>query len=813
MPYARRVTNPRRFALRTSLALFGVAASSLPGVAWADGPAQALARWLDSPRKVHPLADADGRIPVTVALEPGQSAADLGLRELVPGMAAARMTPDELAVFDELHPDVALRAGPPLRTMLDASGSWTGARAFRQSTGTDGKGAVVGIVDTGIDVTHPSFRAPDGHTRIAWLLTWGSPRGVHADVEAAMGCTDPSQAPCAVYSAADIDAILASGSVPVDLRDDVGHGTHVAGIAAGNGRNADGSKEQYVGVAPGATIVMAAPGHGGGFPDDVVVRGTKFVFDRADALGLPAVANLSLGGDYGPHDGTSPLERALESFVGDDKPGRAIVVAAGNSGALYKVGDVSPAGVRTAVHVEPHARVSIPVLLPNSTGGQVYVSIAYRKGDLVKVGLDGPDGTWIGDVPPGADAGYDDGAGTTASVINDETTKNSVLTADSSGAIVAWDGKWTQDAKFAVTLSGSGDVDLWVTATGQAGHEGAYFPHGTKAGTIAVPASAPGLMAVGCSVNRLTWTSFDGTPIEVAKELPPDSVCYYSAAGPTASGVPKPEILAPGGFVASALSVDADPRTQQDSIFDGATDCPHGAQCFVVNDNYVVSAGTSMSSPQVAGAAALLLARAPNLTQSELTDILQSAARKPTGTVNFDSQAGVGALDLTRALDVMAQEIPLDKAPAVDKSWWYVSDDTARPDPTAPVWATIELRRADGSIASGLDGKKISVLVEGGHVTKPVAKVRHGLFRFAVGAERGTGGGKLLVTVLYDGATIGETKVLDVATDPFIDTAKPTAVGGCAVGPSDASASASGGVLSALALVVAARRRLRASRT
>ena len=49
-------------------------------------------------------------------------------------------------------------------------------------------------------------------------------------------------------------------------------------------------------------------------------------------MGLPAVVNLSLGGDFGPHDGTSVLERGLSAFVGDDKPGRVIVVASGNSG-------------------------------------------------------------------------------------------------------------------------------------------------------------------------------------------------------------------------------------------------------------------------------------------------------------------------------------------------------------------------------------------------------------------------------------------------------------------------------------------------
>ncbi len=804
------------FLLRSTLAIFAL--SVAPEVARADGFGQALVRGLDSPLKENPLADASGRVPVMVTLAPGQSAASLGMREIAPGVAAARLSPSDVLSFADDHPGVALEAGPPLKTMLDASGSWTGARAFRKATGIDGKGVIVGIVDTGIDITHPSFLTADGHSRIAWLLTWGSPQGLHPDVEDAMGCNDPSQSPCAVYSGADLDAMIAKGALPMDVHDTIGHGTHVAGIAAGNGQNRNGAKEQYVGVAPGATLVVAAPERGGGFPDDAVVRGTQFIMNRADAMGLPAVANLSLGGDYGPHDGTSPLERSLSALVGDDKPGRAIVVAAGNSGALYKVGSVEPAGIRTEVRVDPHAPVRVPVLVPGSTNGQVYVWITYQLGDEVNVGLEGPHGaTWISQIPSGDDAGYDDGAGTTASVINNEDNGKTSLNKDTAGAIVAWDGKWAQGSSFAIQLSGRGDASLWVTGTGAVGQSGAYFPHATKAGTIAVPASAPDLLAVGCSVNRLLWTSFDGTPIQVGRELPPDSTCYYSAAGPTPRGVPKPEILAPGGFVVSAMSADTDPRFSQGSIFDGSADCPNGTQCFVVNNDYVVSAGTSMSSPHVAGAVALLFEQSPNLTQAQVTEILQASARHPQGSIPYDSQVGPGSLDLTHALDVMAAEMPLDTAPDVTKSWWFVSDETARPDPTFPVWGTIELRRADGTVASGLDGKKLSILVDGGKIVKTLTKVRHGLFRFAVAGEQGAGGTKMQVRVLYDGAQIGDAKVLEIAADPFIDTAAPKAVGGCAIGAGTSGGGTSGergagsAFVVALTLAAGARRRARRS--
>ena len=753
-----------------------------PSTARGEGMGQALVRNLDSPWAVHPLTDANGKVPLLVPLPAGTSGASLGLREMAPGVATAWMTPDEVAQFDELHPEIALSVGPPLRTMLEASGGWTGARAFRETTGGDGTGVAVGVVDTGIDLTHPGFRTADGHTRVAWLLTWGAPRGLHPEIEDAMGCNDPQQSPCAVYSADDIDAALSKKSLPDDMRDRIGHGTHVAGIAAGSGANPSGADPIFIGMAPKATLIIAAPTGSGGFPDPAVLRGASFVFDRAQAMGLPAVVNLSLGGDFGPHDGTSALETGLAALVGDGHPGRAIVVAAGNSGALYKIGEEGPAGIRTEVRVDDHAPARVPVLLPNTDGGQVYVWVGYRKGDDVSVGLEGPEGTWIPNVEPGDDVGYDDGAGTTASVFNNDPDRADSLNPNTHGAVISWSGKWTKNGSFAIDLAGHGDVSLWVTPTGAAANSGAYFPRATKAGTISTPATSPSLFAVGCSTNRLTWHSFDKTTIQVSDDFPVDSPCYYSSAGPTATGLPKPELLAPGGFVISALSTDADPRTVDGSIFDGSRDCPDGTQCYVVQDGYVVSAGTSMSTPHVAGAMALLLQRDPNLTQSSLTEILQASARYPTGTVPFESAVGAGSLSLEHALDVMPVESQTTAVPDGSKSWWLLGDETARPDPTFPVWATLELRLADGSIVSGLDEKKISVLVDGGRVVSGATRVRHGLFRFAVAGEAGSGGTTMRIEVLYDGVPIGTAKELPIGADPWIDSSAPTVEGGCTIG-------------------------------
>ena len=150
---------------------------------------------------------------------------------------------------------------------------------------------------------------------------------MHADLESAYGC-DGKDTACAVYAASDLDALLASNGNPPT--DDFGHGTHVASLAAGNGLSS--KVPTYIGMAPEATFVVARVAQANGDIDDAdVLRAVKFVFDRAADLGMPAVVNLSLGSDFGAHDGSSALEGELSGMVGPDFPGRAIVVAAGNS--------------------------------------------------------------------------------------------------------------------------------------------------------------------------------------------------------------------------------------------------------------------------------------------------------------------------------------------------------------------------------------------------------------------------------------------------------------------------------------------------
>jgi subtilisin family serine protease len=796
------------------------------GAARADVTGPALVRLLEHGDRPHPLADAAGKVAFTAALPAGAKAEAFGLLPVAPGFGAIHLEPSEVEAFTLAHPGLSLRVTPRLSALLDRSKRWTKVETFRQQTGTDGTGVVVGIVDTGIDITHPDFRDENGKTRIKWLMHSAAPttdchRDAPTDVclEDKFGCRDPKQSPCEILDSNDIDAMIASKKIDAQIRDFDGHGTHVTSIAAGNGGPIAGTPK-YVGMAPHAALVVAAPSLPGfGFGDADVLNSARFVFDRADALGMPCALNLSIGGDFGPHDGSSALEEGLAAMVGDDKPGHAIVVAAGNSGSLYvdPTDNDGPFGVHTEAHVSANGVTRVPIRTFDAAKGQLYVWITFRPGDQVSVGLEGPHGSsWIGLTDPGNEGGYDKN-GTTAAVINNVVDDKSELTSNTNGAVVAVDGSWDTGSTFAIRLEGHGDAELWISGQGDAAS--ASFERALRQGTISVPATHPKLLAVGCSVNRIDWQPLEGAPIgltSLGPDSPPvdDSVCYFSSAGPTPFGVMKPEILAPGAFVAAAMSVDADPRVTPGGLFDSGV-CPDKSPCYVVDNHHAIGVGTSMSAPHVTGAAALLFEANPNLTQAEITDILQAGARYPTGIVRHQTQLGPGALDLEGARAAMAKEPLTGTDPDVTKSWYVLSSEYARPDPTWPVWGTIELRHADGSIASGLDGTFLSVVVKRGVMVQPLSKIRQGMWQFAFSAPNGSGGTDLEVEVRYRGQLIGEARTLPIGTDEWqAGGAIAAEGGGCACGLAERSQTPAGATfVTGLALLgIARRRRRRASR-
>lgn len=183
------------------------------------------------------------------------------------------------------------------------------------TNGLDGNGIIVGIIDSGIDYTHPDFRNEDGTTRI--LELW--------DQTLEQICTQEN-INRALEQETESERLAICPS-----RDLSGHGTHVAGIAAGNGRASDGI---YRGVAYRSNLLIVKLGvpDPNGFPSTTeLMQAIDFCVRRAEFYGKPLALNLSFGNNYGSHSGTSLLETFINDIAGINQ--NCICIGTGNEGS------------------------------------------------------------------------------------------------------------------------------------------------------------------------------------------------------------------------------------------------------------------------------------------------------------------------------------------------------------------------------------------------------------------------------------------------------------------------------------------------
>lgn len=201
-----------------------------------------------------------------------------------------------------------------------------------------GAGTLVGIIDSGIDYAHPDFRSPNGNTRISalWDQTISSD-SIPSAIEPEITLSSPDGYSLGtLFSEEIINAALQMNTVQEQFqicpsRDISGHGTHVAGIAAGNGRASNGI---YRGVAYEAELLVVKLGNPGpnSFPStSLLMMGIDFCVRESLRRNMPLALNLSFGNTYGSHSGSSLLETYIDSV---SELGRiSIVVGSGNEGA------------------------------------------------------------------------------------------------------------------------------------------------------------------------------------------------------------------------------------------------------------------------------------------------------------------------------------------------------------------------------------------------------------------------------------------------------------------------------------------------
>lgn len=192
-----------------------------------------------------------------------------------------------------------------------------------------GKGVLLSVIDSGIDYMHPDFQNEDGSTRI--LALWD--QTITPDPSKNF-LPPPGYTLGTLFTEEQINAAIATHTLQERTAlcpsfDTSGHGTHVTGIAAGNGRVQIANR----GVAYEASLLVIKLGAPGpmGFPSTTqLMQAVDFSVRYAIDHQLPLSINLSFGNTYGSHSGTSLLETYLDSV--SDLGRICIVTGSGNEG-------------------------------------------------------------------------------------------------------------------------------------------------------------------------------------------------------------------------------------------------------------------------------------------------------------------------------------------------------------------------------------------------------------------------------------------------------------------------------------------------
>jgi len=440
----------------------------------------------------------------------------------------------------------------------------------------NGSGVAIGIIDTGIDYTHPDFYFLNGTSKI--LAIWDQtldgkpPRNFSYGYE----CTRRE---------------IEDGACP--QRDTVGHGTHVASIAAGTGRAGP-----YTGVAPGALLIIVKSGYPACngtqwfMDEDKIIDGLYYIAEKARELGLRVVINLSLGSDLGGHDGSSNLERVLEKLVDD---GVVVVAAAGNSGdeKIHASGSLN-------IGEKIDLKWFIPALT-TSFG----LSLWLDHGDEVTLTLKTPSNITIR--APIVNR-FIDGVEVSLTRNSYDTGVEWLLELTSSLGLPSQG--WSIEIE-AVETGGSRIWHAWISSDTCSSYRERFIPgegyNISQNYTIAIPATSHRVIAVGGYATKNTWKNYLGEELNTFYNI--GEVLSFSSRGPTRDGRVKPDILAPGSVIVAAR-----PVSNRYSRLD-------------IDRYYTVKHGTSMSSPHAAGVAAIILQFKPNASYIDILNALRSSAR------------------------------------------------------------------------------------------------------------------------------------------------------------------------------------------
>ncbi len=555
------------------------------------------------------------------------------------------------------------KRGEPI---LNYSAPEIGTSALRaQFPWMTGLGVRIVTIDTGVDWRHGAFLSTDGkQSRIDWIWDLGlKPQGNEAQGPDGRGV---------LYRNDDINKALNNDPQrKVEIRsfgDEDGHGTHVAGIAAGNGGPASRvcclphAGHTYVGVAPEATIAtISSYLIEKDLPALDAHAADLIPLDREHPeLGLgPVVVNISLALFGGARDGTHAAETAINNFLygpKKDEHGNVVKDAQGNVIMELRPGRVVVVGSGDSAHRNLHAAFAVPA------GQQIELPIRTTAGDVkpwtvdvygpitldLEYQLVGPSGgsTRFAHFDPSDPLGVptiDNVSVSTSTKTLPTQETNLKLLFLGPGAHLTETGFWllrmknngsTERSVHAFVQSLSDDRFRFTTDNDQPAP-----PPGIRASvttTLTTPSTALRAITVGAYDQRESFCDFS----------PSGDVPSYSGRGPVRGDAQvnlKPTITAPGHNVTA-------PRADAANLVGNLC---HGCPDWLFSE-YQDLSGTSMSAPHVAGVVAVMLQVNPTLTHDKAEQFLRQSARP--GLSGDANTWGAGKVDMEHAVALALQD-------------------------------------------------------------------------------------------------------------------------------------------------------------
>lgn len=527
----------------------------------------------------------------------------------------------------------------------------------------DGKGVVLGVIDTGIDFQHIAFKDASLSSRIKRAYVYNG------------------------TSAREYTSITSSSPTTDDSGED--HGTHTSSTAGGSSVIIDGSNvtvttdhsaATYGGMAPGADLYLA------GIKDlttTYIANAFQKICNYADGEGKPVVVSNSWGSQMGPHDGTGDVADVVNQYFGESHPNHICLFAASNDagkskddegGGFYVTGTASSASpLKTIMRCASYSNTDAgyyyagvianawshtPLPAGSSLACRIRVLNATTGSELTSVTVapstNGTRVSGLGSYYTGTLMVYKDYVASSKSQIvlyTSGLTSRGVSSSTKNGEEY-YKSNYTLAVDFYPT-QGSCTVDAWG---GSYGYFSNYlnldgYTSGSDASSVSDEATIANAIPIGAYVTKNTVTDHNGSRHTLSSLPNVGDIAYFSSyqeSGAGATGEVVPVVAAPGATIVAAVN-----HYDSDGEYSYVNDNGADYDMYRVNNStvnpYGNMNGTSMATPAAAGIVALWLqaskqegAAYTDLTVNKVKEIMKATAITDTWTTTGSNYTHFG---------------------------------------------------------------------------------------------------------------------------------------------------------------------------